>query len=218
MNRAPLPDQLKRMPVVGIIRRQPREDIEFIAEQLVAGGMTTLEITMNTPGVETIISNLKNTYSDQLLLGAGTVCSVEDLDRALGCGASYIVTPVLVPEIIEKAVALGIPIFPGAFTPTEIFRAWSLGATMVKVFPAGIGGPGYIKDVLAPLDTVLLMPSGGVTPENYTQFLQAGASAVGIGSNLFPKKMVEERDAPGLTAYYQQLVRNYQTYKSTAYG
>ena len=215
MNRAPLPDQLKRMPVVGIIRRQPREDIEFIAEQLVAGGMTTLEITMNTPGVETIISNLKNTYSDQLLLGAGTVCSVEDLDRALGCGASYIVTPVLVPEIIEKAVALGIPIFPGAFTPTEIFRAWSLGATMVKVFPAGIGGPAYIKDVLAPLDNVLLMPSGGVTPENYTQFLQAGASAVGIGSNLFPKKMVEDRDAAGLSTYYQELVRNYQTYKST---
>lgn len=215
MSRAPLPDQLKRMPVVGIIRRQSGEDIEFIAEQLVAGGMPTLEITMNTPGVETIISKLKTTYSDQLLLGAGTVCSVEDLDRALGCGASYIVTPVLVEEVIEKAVDLGIPIFPGAFTPTEIFRAWSLGATMVKVFPAGIGGPTYIKDVLAPLDNVLLMPSGGVTPENYTQFLQAGASAVGIGSNLFPKKMVEDRDAAGLRAYYQELVRNYQTYKST---
>ncbi len=191
-------------PIVGIIRNVPVEPIQRIAALYAEGGLTTLEITLNTPGAADVIHQLQNSIGDVLNIGAGTVCSLDELDIALNAGASFIVTPIIEEEVIKKCVANGIPVFPGAFTPSEIYRAWSLGAEMIKLFPATKMGPDYIKEVLAPLNKIKLMPTGGVSPENCEAFFKAGASAVGMGSNLFPKDLIAASDWEGLRVIYKQ--------------
>jgi 2-dehydro-3-deoxyphosphogluconate aldolase/(4S)-4-hydroxy-2-oxoglutarate aldolase len=136
--------------------------MEKIAALFFENGFTTLEVTMNSPGAADMIRKLSTDYEDRLNIGAGTVCTIADLNEALAAGASFIVTPVLVEEVIIAAVERNVPIFPGAYTPSEIYRAWSLGASMIKVFPATKLGPEYIKDVLAPLPQIRLLPTGGV--------------------------------------------------------
>lgn len=212
MNRQNISDISGNIPVVVIIRKLSAPEIDFIAENMVEAGLHLLEITMNTPEACKIIATLKRKFGGKLSVGAGTVCTMADLEQAIDCGAEYIVTPVLVEALVEKAVKDGIRIFPGAFTPSEIYRAWSMGVPMVKLFPANIGGPAYIKDILAPLDEVQLMPSGGITPDNYISYLQAGARAVGMGSNLFPKHLVDSRNADGLMNVYRQVVKQYEEF------
>jgi len=182
------------MPLVGIARSLPAEQMETLAGHYRDAGLTTLEITLNTKGAEATIRSLVHTYGHSLNIGAGTVCTLTDLDKALAAGAGFIVTPILAEEVIRACVAEKIPVFPGAYTPTEIYRAWSLGADMVKVFPASRLGVEYIKEVRAPLNHIKLMPTGGVTLENCTSFLNAGASALGLGSNLFPRELIQRQD------------------------
>lgn len=180
-----------RIPVVGILRNVAPRQIETLSSHYAKAGLTTLEITMNSKGAAKTISSLVEVYGSRLNIGAGTVCTLEDLDNALGAGAQFIVTPVVNEEIIKRCVANDVPVFAGAFTPTEIYKAWSLGASMVKVFPAGTLGPQYIKEVLAPLNQINLMPTGGITLENFTGFLKAGAKGLGMGSHLIPKHFIE---------------------------
>jgi 2-dehydro-3-deoxyphosphogluconate aldolase/(4S)-4-hydroxy-2-oxoglutarate aldolase len=172
-----------------------------LAECYFNAGFNTLEVTMNTKGALDIIARLGRDYPDRNI-GAGTVCTRDDLDQAIGAGARFIVTPTLDEEIIERAVAQNVPIFPGAYTPSEIHKAWKLGASAVKVFPATQLGPQYIKDVLAPLNQIKLLPTGGVSLENIKSFFQAGAVGVGMGSSLFNKKMIKERDYQGLKKHF----------------
>jgi 2-dehydro-3-deoxyphosphogluconate aldolase/(4S)-4-hydroxy-2-oxoglutarate aldolase len=191
-------------PIVGIIRGIDAAVVQPIAEQYASGGLTTLEITMNTPGAEDIIYHLKNHMAGSLNVGAGTVCTLDELDLAINAGASFIVTPVINEDVISKCVANKIPIFPGAYTPSEIYKAWSMGASMVKVFPASRLGPDYIREVLAPLNKVKLMPTGGVSLDNCEAFFKAGAKGVGMGSNLFPKDLIASGSWPKLrTLYYE---------------
>lgn len=156
---------------------------------------------MNTPDVENIIATLRQKYP-QLNVGAGTVCSLLDLEKALNAGSQFIVTPIINEEVIKKAVAQNIPIFPGAFTPSEIYKAWSLGASAVKVFPATQLGTTYIKDVLAPLNEIKLLPTGGVSFDNIKSFFDVGAVGVGMGSSLLDKKLIEDKDFDGLEAHF----------------
>ncbi|MEO6931296.1 MAG: bifunctional 4-hydroxy-2-oxoglutarate aldolase/2-dehydro-3-deoxy-phosphogluconate aldolase [Chitinophagaceae bacterium] len=182
----------QKMPVIGILRNILPLHSETIADLYFECGFTTLEITMNSPGAAATISSLSERFADKLNIGAGTVCTLEDLEEAVSAGASFIVTPVLSEEVIKAAVIKNIPIFPGAFTPSEIYRAWMLGASMVKVFPATALGPGFIKDILAPLPYLKLIPTGGVSMNNFNSFLQAGAAGVGVGSTLFPANLIKE--------------------------
>jgi len=129
----------------------------------------------------------------------------------LDAGAQFIVTPIIDEAVIKKCLALKIPIFPGAYTPTEIYRAWSLGATMVKVFPAGKLGPDYIKEVLAPLNQIQLLPTGGISLDNIRAFIKAGAKGFGIGSSLVPKHMVENGEWDAL---YDHLIKFVNQYKA----
>lgn len=149
-------------PIVGILRGYTLEEVLKIAEVYEKSGFYTMEITMNTEGVTEIIAQLRQNFSE-LNIGAGTVCNLEDLDRALDAGAQFIVTPPIISEdVITACVQKNIPIFPGAYSPpSEIYKAHSLGASAVKVFPATQLGPRYIKDVLAPLDNLKLLPTGG---------------------------------------------------------
>jgi len=157
---------------------------------------------MNTPGAAEMIRYASEKYAGSMNVGAGTVCTLSDLEKAVNAGASFIVTPVVEEQVISACVEAGIPVFPGAFTPTEIYKAWSLGASIVKLFPAAFMGLAYIRDVQAPLNQVKLMPTGGVDLNNCLEFLLAGVSGLGIGSKLFDSDLIRQKNWPGLEAHF----------------
>ena len=193
-----------KMPVIGILRNISLETIESIMPIYSAVGFTNIEVTMNTPDVANIISKLCKNYPN-LNIGAGTVCNKAELESALKAGASFIVTPIISEEVIQTCVKNNIPIFPGAYTPTEIYLANRLGATAVKVFPANQLGPDYIKNVLGPLDKSRLIPTGGVTKNNIKKFFESGAYAVGMGSSLFDKKLISAKKLEALKAHFLEI-------------
>lgn len=199
-------EQFENMPIVGIVRGISFEDFKQILPVYVKAGLTTIEVTMNTPDVESLISYAVREYAGILNVGAGTVCSLSDLDKALAYGAQFIVTPLINEEVIKRCVNMNIPIFPGALTPSEIYKAWTLGASIVKIYPAGNLGASYIKDVKAPLDKVRMMPTGGISLNNMQSFLELGVDGFGIGSPLFNKSLVDAKDWNGLETHFGDFV------------
>jgi len=199
-------DTFSRIPLIGILRGYGKEQIHHILETYILAGLSTIEITWNTPHAADIIGESVERYGRRLNIGAGTVCSEAHLDQALACGAQYIVTPVLNLSVISRCKELGVPIFPGAYTPSEIYSAWEAGATMVKVFPAGCLGPDYIQQVKAPLDTIQLLPTGGIKLENMEAYLKAGANGFGLGSALFPDRFIHGKDWDGLKKHLERFV------------
>ncbi|MCW3081737.1 bifunctional 4-hydroxy-2-oxoglutarate aldolase/2-dehydro-3-deoxy-phosphogluconate aldolase [Segetibacter sp.] len=195
-----------KVPVIGIVRNVHMEDMIEILPAYQQAGLTTIEITMNTPGAEEIIKYARQKFGGMLNVGAGTVCTKGDLEKALEAGAQFIVTPIIQKKIIRSCVKKGIPIFPGAFTPTEIYRAWSLGASMVKIFPARTLGSDYIKDVKAPLNEVKLLPTGGIDLDNIESFKKAGADGFGVGSPLLYKNLIKNKDWVGLQEHFKKFV------------
>ena len=199
-------DEFHSVPVVGIIRGLTFDEIKQILPVYISSGLTTIEITMNTISATEIIRYAVDNYSGQLNIGAGTVCDERGLQEALASGAQFIVTPIISEAVIKSCVKQQIPIFPGAFTPTEIYHAWELGASMVKVYPATSLGSGYIKDVKAPLNQIKLMPTGGINKDNIAEFMKAGADGLGVGSQLFDKEMIKNRDWMGLEEHFRGFV------------
>lgn len=197
-------EKFHQAPIVGIIRGMDPDVLLSIAKSFENAGLTTLEITMNSEKATKMITMLRKALPD-LNIGAGTVCTLDDLSAALEAGAQFIVTPILDLEVVRYCVATGIPIFPGAYTPTEIHQAWSAGASAVKVFPATQLGPTYIKDVLAPLHEIKLIPTGGVDASNMNSFMKAGAYGLGMGSSLIDKKLIEDKDFEGLEFHFRKM-------------
>ena len=195
-----------KVPIVGIIRNLSFDTIEKILPIYLSAGLTTIEITMNTQAAEEIIRFAADKYKGQLNVGAGTVCNTDELDLAIRAGSQFIVTPILDPDVVRACVSKNIPVFPGAYTPTEIYQAWKLGASMVKVYPATSLGPEYIKDVKAPLNKIKLMPTGGINLENIQTFIKAGADGLGIGSQLFDKTLIKDENWEGLELHFKQYV------------
>lgn len=177
--------RFRHLPIVGILRFFPREQVEQLVPAVLAGGVCNLEVTMNSVGAEDLIRLVRDLVGARGNVGAGTVLTVAQLERALAAGASFIVTPAVVPDVIRACVERGVPVMPGALTPTEIFTAWQLGAKLVKVFPADQLGPAHLRAVKAPFPEIPLMPTGGVTVETLPAFKQAGADAFGVGGPLF---------------------------------
>lgn len=200
------------LPVVGIMRNLPADQVEAIAQTYHKSGFTCLEVTMNSAGAEGNIYELAKAYGDRLNIGAGTVCSMHDLEKALKANAQFIVAPVINEEVIKACVNEQIPIFPGAYTPSEIYKAWTLGASLVKVFPATALGTVYIKEVLAPLNHIKLIPTGGINFENFTGYLAAGAKGVGIGSHLFPADIIKNKNWEALEKIYSDFKEKYQAF------
>lgn len=202
------PELFDAAPIIAIMRNLPAEFLSVIAETYFQAGLTCLEITMNSPGAVENIEKLSRAYAGRLNIGAGTVCTKHDLDKALAANAQFIVTPIINKEVIRTCVLEDVPVFPGAYTPTEIYKAWHLGATMVKVFPASNLGPGYIKEVLAPLEYLKLLPTGGIGIDNFNSYLLAGAKGVGIGSHLFPKDIIHKQDWAALKQLFMLFKAN----------
>jgi 2-dehydro-3-deoxyphosphogluconate aldolase/(4S)-4-hydroxy-2-oxoglutarate aldolase len=175
--------------LVAVIRGARGEDIVHIAEALKEGGVNILEITAETPGILPLIEKLRTKFSDEeVTVGAGTVLDPETARAAIMSGAQFIFSPTVNVETIRMAKRYGVVSIPGAMTPTEILTAYEHGADIIKVFPANIMGPRYLKDVHGPLPHIPLMPTGGVNLDNIEEYFQNGAIAVGLGSALVNTK------------------------------
>jgi len=207
-------ERFHQAPIVGIIRGLPVATIRSITQAYQEAGLSTLEVTMNTPGASKTISALRDEFPN-LNIGAGTVCTIDELTIALDAGAQFIVTPVLVEGVIKHTVAQRVPVFPGAYSPTEIYQAWSWGASAVKIFPATHLGPQFVKDILAPLNEIKLLPTGGVSLENIRAFFTAGAIGVGMGSSLLDKQLIQNADFAGLKEHFTNVISEIRNFTAT---
>ena len=188
-------DAIRAERVVAILRRAAEPD--RTVEALRAGGIRIVEITLDSSGALDTIRRLR--LDPELVVLAGTVRTPAEAEQAAAAGAQACIAPVLVEAVIERCKSLGLPVIPGALTPTEIEAAWQLGAQMVKLFPASLGGADYVRDIVAPLANVPLLVTGGVDITNAAAFLRAGAAAVGVGSALLaaPYVTTAARDLVG---------------------
>lgn len=214
MTKSEIIERLLNPGIVAIIRADTSEHLVEAAEALVAGGVTTMEVTMTTPNALHVIAEIADRLADRVVLGVGSVIDPHDVYAAVSAGAQFIVTPVTKPNVIAAANRLGIPIASGAFTPTECLLAHESGADFVKLFPAEFHGPAYVKTLLAPLPQLRIVPTGGVTPKTVGAFLAAGCVAVGAGSALVSKEILRDRDWPALTARAQEFIAAWNAAKS----
>lgn len=185
-------NRIRELPIVGILRGITEEHLDQLADTIIASGLKTVEITMNTTQAASLITKFVSLSEGNLLIGAGTVLNRHDLFDALEAGAKFIVTPSIADEVIEYCYLNSVPVFPGALTPTEIYKAWQQGATMVKVFPASLFGPAYFRDIKGPFQNIELMAVGGVSNENIAEYFAMGASAVAFGSSIFKKEYLKK--------------------------
>jgi 2-dehydro-3-deoxyphosphogluconate aldolase / (4S)-4-hydroxy-2-oxoglutarate aldolase len=180
--------------IVAILRADDGERLVEVAETLHEAGIDVIEVTFTVPNVLKIIADVRRRLGDRVLLGAGTVLDTETARAAFLAGAEFLVSPTVNTDVIRMARRYDKVVMPGAFTPTEVLTAWEAGADFVKVFPADVGGPAYLKALKGPLPQVRLLPTGGVNLETISAFLKAGASAVGLGSALVDASAVRNGD------------------------
>lgn len=176
---------LDQCPVIAIVRAGTAAHLPAVLSVLAGAGIAAVEVTMTTPGALNALADAVRSAPAGLVLGAGTVLDATAARAAVDAGAQYLVTPALVPEVLDAAAQAGVPVVCGALSPTEILHASRAGAAMVKVFPIGpTGGIGYLRSVRAPLPDIPLVPTGGITVTDALGYLRAGARAVGMGAPL----------------------------------
>lgn len=173
------------IPAVGILRGVDGVFFREVMQASFSAGLQALEITMNTDGAVEILNSCRQEVPDGKWLGMGTVRNLDEAVLAIEAGAMFLVTPNTDSAVIDYAVKRGIPVIAGAFTPTEVYQAWSAGAAMVKVFPCGIVGPAYIRELQGPFEQIPLLAVGGVNISNLGDYFAAGAVGVGVSSALF---------------------------------
>jgi 2-dehydro-3-deoxyphosphogluconate aldolase/(4S)-4-hydroxy-2-oxoglutarate aldolase len=205
MHRTELLTRVLDCGIVAVIRAPDGARLVEAARALVAGGVTVMEVTFTVPDAPDVIRQVRRDLSDRALVGAGTVLDPETARAALLAGAEFIVAPTLNLEVIRLCHRYDRLVMPGAFTPTEVLTAWESGADVVKVFPADMGGPAYLRALRGPLPQVRLMPTGGVDLDTAADFLRAGACCLGVGSQLVDPKAVAAGDFGRL----QDLARRY---------
>jgi 2-dehydro-3-deoxyphosphogluconate aldolase/(4S)-4-hydroxy-2-oxoglutarate aldolase len=197
---APRSEIVRRVEAVGIvpvIRAATPELAARAARAILAGGISVFEITMTVPDAPAVIRTLVKELGDRAVIGAGTVLNAAAAHQCVDAGAQFIVSPGFDPDTVTEAHARGVPAMPGALTPTEVIAAWNHGADLVKIFPiSAVGGAPYLRALRGPLPEVKLLPTGGINAANAAEFLKAGASAIGVGSELVDAKaLAEGRDA-----------------------
>lgn len=187
--------RLREVGIIPIIRASSADVVLPVAEALLAAGLPIVEITLTVPNALEAIGAVAKRFSGKLLIGAGTVTDAETARRAVAAGAEFIVMPCLVPEVIEAARRGDVAVLPGALTPSEVFAAFRAGGDMVKVFPVqSVGGAAYLRALRGPFPDIALVPTGGVSLENVGEMFEAGAAAVGVGSELISQDALARRD------------------------
>jgi 2-dehydro-3-deoxyphosphogluconate aldolase / (4S)-4-hydroxy-2-oxoglutarate aldolase len=182
-------DHILQNKIVAIVRGIEPSDVIKIAYALLAGGINTMEVTLNSSGALSVITQLTKEMKNKMLIGAGTVLNATMANEAIDAGACFIISPIVDEETIKATKKRGAVSIPGAYTPTEIYKAFSMGGEIIKVFPAS-SNVNYIKEVRAPLPQIPLMPTGGITLQNIQEFKKAGAVAFGIGGSLVDAKQI----------------------------
>lgn len=185
---------IENQKLIAIIRDFSTEDSVEIAKALQEGGIEVLEIAMNSPQPLQTIEKIKGELGDKMIIGAGTVLDPSSARSAISAGAQFILSPAFSSETIQLTKRYGVISIPGAYTPTEILTAFEQGGDIIKVFPASVGGPSYIKDLLGPLPQLKLLPTGGIDLNNITDFLEKGAMGIGLGSSLVHKTDIVTQD------------------------
>jgi 2-dehydro-3-deoxyphosphogluconate aldolase/(4S)-4-hydroxy-2-oxoglutarate aldolase len=181
------------------MRAKSPDQLLAAAEAVLEGGVIAIEVTMTTPGALQVITEAVARYGDRVLFGAGTVLDPESARASILAGAQFIVCPTLNLETIALCKRYSVPVMPGAFSPTEILTAWEAGADFVKLFPASVGGPAFLKAIKAPLPQVRLVPVGGVNLDTTADFIRAGADLVGVGGELVSQKLLDAKDFATIT-------------------
>jgi len=195
--------------LIAVVRTQDSHHLIPALRAIAEGGVDVAEITFTVPGALELIAATKRELGQKVLVGAGTVLDSESARAAILAGAEFVVSPTFDPAVVALAKRYGKLAFPGAFTPTEILAAWEAGADIVKVFPAECLGPAFFKAMRGPLPQIRLMTSGGVDLKSASEFLRAGASCLGVGSNLVDPKAIARQDdeyLKGLAFQYRQAV------------
>jgi len=201
--------KFRQLPILGILRGIESAILEPLLTSIESAGLETIEITMNTPGASGLIRRAVRLSGKRLSIGAGTVLDIKSLKSALDAGATFIVMPALIKDALAYCVKNQIPAFPGALTPQEIYTAWRAGATMVKVFPSGVFGPEYFKELKAPFGDVELLACGGVTAQNLRAYFANGASAVSFGAGVFKKEWLLKKDFPIIEDSIKRYIREF---------
>jgi 2-dehydro-3-deoxyphosphogluconate aldolase/(4S)-4-hydroxy-2-oxoglutarate aldolase len=200
-SRSSVVSTLREVGIIPVIRARSADAALAVVEALAEAGLTVAEITMTVPDAIGAIASVTKRFGGKVLVGAGTVTDAETVRRAVDAGAEFIVSPCLVPEVIDAARRADVVMLPGALTPTEVLDAHLKGADMVKIFPAqSVGGASYLRALGGPFPDIPLVPTGGVTIDNVGEMFEAGAAAVGVGSELISKDALARRDYAAIGA------------------
>jgi 2-dehydro-3-deoxyphosphogluconate aldolase/(4S)-4-hydroxy-2-oxoglutarate aldolase len=200
MSKQKIVEQLESLGLVPVVRASSSDEAMQVIEAIKAGGVNVLEITMTVPGAVRVIEKVADKYGSDVLVGAGTVLDPETARACLLAGAQFIVSPALNLDTIAMCHRYSAPVMPGVLTPTEVITAWSAGADFVKVFPCGaVGGASYIKNLKGPFPQIKMIPTGGVSLKTAQDFIKAGASALGVGTDLVDVKAIREGNAQVVT-------------------
>ena len=201
--------------IVAVIRVNSAQEAVEVCGAIAKGGVKPIEVTMTVPGAVDVIKELRSIMKEEVILGAGTVLDSETARAVILAGAEFIVSPTLNLGVIEICRRYSKVVVPGAFTPTEILTAWEAGADIVKVFPATVGGPKYLKDILGPLPQIRLIPTGGVNLENTPDFIKAGAVAVAAGTSLVSKAALKEKNYDIITEMARKFIEAVKTARAS---
>jgi 2-dehydro-3-deoxyphosphogluconate aldolase/(4S)-4-hydroxy-2-oxoglutarate aldolase len=193
-------NELKKVPLIPVLRKIPFEKLDLLLEALVLGGVKAIEITMDSPQAGAMISRAVSKYKKELIVGAGTVMNVADCQKAIRSGAEFIVSPVLNEKVLAFAHENNVPAIPGVFTPTEIYCAIEQGVTIVKLFPASVLGPSFIKDIKGPMNELSILCTGGITKETAKEYIDAGAISIGVGGALLKKEWISNNNWKKITS------------------
>ena len=208
MSKADVLARIKGVGIVPVVRAESAEEALRAIDAIREGGVDILEITMTVPGAIRLIEEVSRRLGKDAVVGAGTVLDAETARACILAGAQFVVSPALSTSTIACCRRYGVPVFPGALTPTEVLAAWEAGADMVTVFPASaLGGASYIKALKAPMPQIDLIPTGGVNLETAADFIKAGSTALGVGADLVDLKALREGQAGLLTERASKLVQ-----------
>lgn len=208
MDKAAIVKQIEDLGLVPVVRASSADEAMQAIDAIKAGGVNVLEITMTVPGAIKVIEKVADKYGSEVLVGAGTVLDPETARACLLAGAQFIVSPALNLATIAMCHRYSAPVCPGVLTPTEVITAWSAGVDFVKVFPCGsVGGASYVKNLKGPFPQVKIIPTGGVSLKTAADFIKAGASALGVGTDLVDVKAIREGNPQLVTTRAQQFLQ-----------
>jgi 2-dehydro-3-deoxyphosphogluconate aldolase/(4S)-4-hydroxy-2-oxoglutarate aldolase len=212
MNKEQVLGTIREVGIVPVVRAESADEAARAIDAIRAGGVPVIEITLTVPGAIRLIDDLARRFGDDAVVGAGTVLDPETARACILAGARFVVSPSLNRDTIACCRRYGVPVMPGALTPTEVVTAWEAGADLVKVFPcSALGGASYIKALKAPLPQIDLVPTGGVNLQTAADFIKAGAAALGLGADLVDLKALREGKAQEITERARKLVEIVRT-------